>query len=249
MNLTPLDDPATMNALPKYFRIQQDLLDHIRSNRWPAGFVIPSEMSLCEQYGVSRGTIRRALGELEHMGLIERGPGRPTVVKSPKIPLLAHGFRSDIAKKGMHPGTIVLTISEEPIPMEMSALLEVPYGTKALFIHRIVTADDVPVIIESVYVIGVRDPISAEDVETTSLLELLPARCGTVLTRAVESYEPVKLTAREAQWLRTRPGALAIKDQAILFDRSEKPLYVSTALVRGDQARIVTEISFAVRTQ
>jgi GntR family transcriptional regulator len=247
MNLTPLDSGRPMAYIPKYFRIQQELLDNIRSNRWPAGSAIPSEVSLCKQYGVSRGTIRRALGELDHMGLIERCPGKPTVVKSPKIPLLARGFRSDIAKKGKHPGTTVLAIAHETVPMPVAQLLEIPYGTSALFIHRLVTADGVPVIIESVYAVGVREPVTPQEVEATSLLDLLPLKCRTVLARAVESYEPVKLDTRDARLLGVHPGALAIKDQAILYDTSDKPLYLSTALVRGDQARIVTEISFDVR--
>ena len=42
------------------------------------------------------------------------------------------------------------------------------------------------------------------------------------------------------------PGDLAIKDQAVLFDSENVPLYVSTALVRGDKARILTETVFDV---
>ncbi len=247
MNVVPVGTTEALQHLPKYFRIQQELLDNIRSNKWAPGDMVPSEADLCTHYQVSRGTIRRALGELNRMGLIARSPGKPTVVQSPKIPLLASGFRTDIAKKGMHPGTQVLAITTEKAPADIAQLLEVAPGAPLLLIRRIITADDIPIIVESVYATGVQSPITAEEVEATSLLHLVPEKCRTVITRAVETYEPIQLASQDARLLQSRIGALAIKDQAVLYDQASRPVYVSTALVRGDQARIVTEISFNVQ--
>ncbi len=234
--------------VPKYFRIQQELLENIRTKRWVPGSTIPSEADLCTQYQVSRGTIRRALDELERQGLISRSPGKQTVVNAPKIPLLASGFRTDIAKKGMRPGSRVLTIEHTKAPLEVAALLDIPNGAPVLLIQRIITADDVPIIIESVHVARIVQPITPEEVERTSLLELLPSKCGLFLTRAVESYEPLLLTRDHARLLHASAGDLGIKDQAVLYDTDGRPLYVSTAVVRGDKARIVTETSLPVHS-
>lgn len=232
--------------LPKYFRIHQELLDNIRSNTWEPGSAIPSEAELCEQYQVSRGTVRRALDELQRHGLIVRSPGRPTVVKAPKIPLLASGFRTDIAKKGMRPNTEVLTINVAKAPLEIAQLLDINPGAVILVIQRVITADDIPVIIESAHVARAAEPITTDEVQSTSLLDLIPAKCHVFLARAVESYEPILLTREHARLLQCRAGELGIKDQAVLFDGNDCPLYVSTAVVRGDKARIVTETSFQV---
>jgi GntR family transcriptional regulator len=237
---------GTLQHIPKYVRIQQELLDHIRSNRWVPGSKIPSEAELCEQYQVSRGTIRRALDELERQGLINRSPGRPTVVNTPKIPLLSSGFRTDIARKGMKPGTQVLAIRAAKVPLDIAPLLLVDKHTTVLLIQRVITADDVPIIIESAHVARLVDTITAEEVQSTSLLELIPAKCHVNLARAVESYEPIALTKAQAQLLACRAGNLGIKDQAVLYDGENRPVYVSTAIVRGDKARIVTETSFHV---
>ncbi len=232
--------------VPKYFRIQQDLLENIRTKRWEPGATIPSEADLCAQYQVSRGTIRRALDELDRQGLISRSPGKQTVVNAPKIPLLASGFRTDIAKKGMRPGSRVLAIEQAKAPLEVTDLLEIAQGATVLLIQRIISADNVPVIIESVHVARPAQAISPSEVEQTSLLELIPAKCGVLLTRAVESYEPATLTREQARLLHASIGDLAIKDQAVLYDTDGQPLYVSTAIVRGDKARIVTETSLPV---
>ena len=54
---------------------QGGLVLHLRSGRWPPGFELPSEESLCPHYGVSRGTLRRAIADLVADGYIERHAG------------------------------------------------------------------------------------------------------------------------------------------------------------------------------
>jgi DNA-binding GntR family transcriptional regulator len=54
----------------------------IISGEWPEGFKIPPEMELCETFGVSRVTIRRALDGLVLNGTIARTRGRGSFVLS-----------------------------------------------------------------------------------------------------------------------------------------------------------------------
>ncbi|MFI1455957.1 GntR family transcriptional regulator [Streptomyces roseus] len=61
-----------------YKQIMTDLLDRIRTGELPAGARLPSEAELAESYGVARGTVRRALHELEAAGHVQaqHGVGR-----------------------------------------------------------------------------------------------------------------------------------------------------------------------------
>ncbi|MDW4904603.1 GntR family transcriptional regulator [Streptomyces sp. ADMS] len=61
-----------------YEQIMTDLLKQIRKGELPAGTRLPSEAALVEKYGVSRGTVRRAVRELETAGHVEarHGVGR-----------------------------------------------------------------------------------------------------------------------------------------------------------------------------
>src|SRR4051794_30363537 len=52
----------------------------------PVG-ALPKEESLCERFGVSRITVRRALADLEAFGLVERRHGRGTFIRGDKLPL------------------------------------------------------------------------------------------------------------------------------------------------------------------
>ena len=55
--------------------MKQFLKDGLQQGVWPPGTLMPSEAALVEQFGVSRMTITRALGELRSEGLVERVQG------------------------------------------------------------------------------------------------------------------------------------------------------------------------------
>jgi DNA-binding GntR family transcriptional regulator len=65
-------------STPQYRVIAADLRDAIESGDLRPGEPLPSEAALAKQYGVSRGTARHALAELEGAGLVEpiHGKGR-----------------------------------------------------------------------------------------------------------------------------------------------------------------------------
>ena len=60
---------------PAFTAVADDLRSQIRAGTLPVGSRLPSESGLSEQYGCARGTIRRALAELEVAGLVEIRPG------------------------------------------------------------------------------------------------------------------------------------------------------------------------------
>ncbi|MBT2365405.1 GntR family transcriptional regulator [Streptomyces sp. ISL-10] len=66
-----------------YEQIMADLLEQIRRGELPAGTRLPSEAALVEKYGVSRGTVRRAVRELETAGHIVARHGVGRFVSSP----------------------------------------------------------------------------------------------------------------------------------------------------------------------
>lgn len=68
---------------PLYARIVSDVLRKIQQEDLSPGDQMPSQAELCAQYDVSRMTIRKALGDLAAMGVIETKPGIGTFVCRP----------------------------------------------------------------------------------------------------------------------------------------------------------------------
>ena len=87
----------------------------IRGARWKADQAIPSERELCERYGVSRTTARRAIADLVHAGLLYTVAGKGTfVAEAPPTndalqqevqPLV--GFAADLASQGLAVRSVV----------------------------------------------------------------------------------------------------------------------------------------------
>jgi GntR family transcriptional regulator len=72
----------TGSAAPLYAQVAQKLSEAISSGQYPTGSLLPPEMKLCEQYGVSRITLRAAIQELHVRGMISRKPGVGTRVEA-----------------------------------------------------------------------------------------------------------------------------------------------------------------------
>lgn len=72
-----------MARVPLYKATETELVRRIRSGEWEVGRRLPNEFVLAEEFGVSQGTMRRALMSLEGMGLLSRKPGRGTLVSAP----------------------------------------------------------------------------------------------------------------------------------------------------------------------
>lgn len=61
-------------------RLRENLLDNLRRRTWRAGDRLPTERALSEQFGLSRSTVRRVMGELKRQRLITQTVGSGTYV-------------------------------------------------------------------------------------------------------------------------------------------------------------------------
>lgn len=66
----------------KHGRLRCFLAEQITSGRVGSGEFLPSEPALAKQFDISRGTVRQALAELQNDGLVERIPGKGTLVRA-----------------------------------------------------------------------------------------------------------------------------------------------------------------------
>jgi GntR family transcriptional regulator len=64
---------------PRYELLADHLLEQITSGKLPIGARLPTEFELCDEHGMSRGTVRQALRCLEDVGMISRSRAGTTV--------------------------------------------------------------------------------------------------------------------------------------------------------------------------
>lgn len=71
-------------AVPRYRQIAAELRARIEGGDLRPGDLLPSEAALIEHHGVSRGTARQALADLEAAGLVESRHGKGRIVRQPR---------------------------------------------------------------------------------------------------------------------------------------------------------------------
>lgn len=84
--------PRAATPHPLYAQVRDMLLGRIRAGEWSAGESLPNEHVLAAGFGVSVGTIRRAVAELEANGVLMRKQGRGTYVSGHGMHALAERF-------------------------------------------------------------------------------------------------------------------------------------------------------------
>ena len=113
---------------------KQQLTTYVMSLYRKGQTKLPPENDLAKLFGVSRITIRRALGELEREGLILREQGRGTFINpasaSIKINLVpGEEFTKLIAESGHQAAITVVDISTRPAVLDEAERLGVAPGT------------------------------------------------------------------------------------------------------------------------
>lgn len=81
-----------------HHEVVNQLCEMILSGRIPKGEYLPSEQKLCDQMGVSRTTVRGALGILKERGIVESVQGKGTQVISDDFAFTDESVRANVLK-------------------------------------------------------------------------------------------------------------------------------------------------------
>src|SRR5579864_8891307 len=134
------------SPVPFYFQLAELIEQAIVSGRWDPGSRLPSEPELCEQFGLSRTTVRQALSRLEQRGLIERLKGQGTFVQrgQPGLWLLQSSegfFQEEVDRLGRTVTSRTLRAERGQLPAWACRALELPSRSHGATIERLRSVD------------------------------------------------------------------------------------------------------------
>jgi GntR family transcriptional regulator len=221
------------------------MLDHLE-----VGQAIPSERRLAAELGVSRPTLRAATDELVREGLLRRRHGSGTYVAEPKIavPLTMTSFSEDMARRGMRPGSRVLSFGQISAGAKLGQRLRISPVEAVWAIQRLRLANDETMAIEFLHVPRrIAPDLRREDLEQRSFYELLRDRFGLAIASGVQTIEPTVTSELEAKIL-----GVPVHAPAFLFERVTESdegavLEYVRSVYRGDRYRLVIELRPALR--
>ena len=130
------------------------LLEHaLEAGEWPPGTAIPAEVALAARFGVSQGTVRKAIGALAAENLLVRRQGKGTFVAThTEEPASNFRFLRIRRNDGRpeYPGSRLIDLRRGKAGAEVARALAVKQGDGIYILRRILDYASRPVVLDEI---------------------------------------------------------------------------------------------------
>lgn len=223
---------------PRYHDAFRRLAGQIESGELAAGDRLPSERWLCDQFGVSRTTVRRAIEELVTAGLVEAS-GR---VAAPAGAPASNELMSltDLARaRGLTATADVLSAAVRPATLDEADVFQVGAGTDVFELRRRRLLDGLAVAIDHDRVPLRHLPDALRIDFTTASLYASLAAAGSRVVRSSMQIEAHAADAEQAGLLGLDAGAPVLCSLDHATNASGQVVNIGRTVYRSDRHRFL----------
>ncbi|MGN9811582.1 GntR family transcriptional regulator [Micromonospora sp. BQ11] len=198
---------------------------------------LPSERELVARFGVSRATVRQAVGRLEEEGLVYRAQGSGTFVADPATiskNLALTSFSEDMRLRRLTPDSRLLDLTVTPAPVAVARDLAVSPGAEVVHVRRLRLADGLPMCLEEVWLPAERIGDLDAAVVAGSLYEVLAER-GVRPHHADQVISATVVDADQARLLGVAAFSPALRVDRITYAESGTAVERAESIYRADR--------------
>lgn len=220
---------ATPAFSPLYRQIKTLLLQSLESAEWRPGEAIPSEAELAARFGVSQGTVRKAVDELAMENLLIRRQGKGTFVASHDDPRAFFRFLRLVPLNGTRETSksIPLECWRAKAGPESARMLALTIGSPIVILRRLLQFGSKPVVVDEIYLPGeIFGALTLEALREHqgSLYSLFESQFGVRMVRAEERIRAVPADKTSADLLGVAEGSPLLSVERISFSYGDKPV-------------------------
>ena len=203
------------------YQLKNEFYKKIKSGEWLPGQLIPGEKELCEEYSVSRITVREALRELVQANYLVRKQGKGTFVAAPAIEYTLSSVFSlskELEEKGLESEFILLDFRSEEADEFFLRAFKIEGGEHVVRTTRLRTISGEiyayeEAVVPEKYLAG----ITQTDVDKNGLYPSMKAACGVFPEHAEESVEAVTCPDRVADAMGIDRGTAVFRIKRFTF--------------------------------
>jgi GntR family transcriptional regulator len=225
---------------PRHAAIAAALRQQIRDGTLPPGSPVPSEAQLSARFGVSRGTVRHALGTLRSEGLIAGGRGRVPIVRGDVVQSFDElvSFSAWATELGHVPGARTLDLTRRAAGTFLAEQLDIEPADPVFSYTRVRLLDGRPVMVErTTFVERVGRLLLDLDLDGGSVYAQL-AELGVEIAEGHSTIRAMAAGAEDSELLNTPRRSPLLEVQRRAFDSDGVPLEWSSDRYRSDAVAI-----------
>lgn len=230
----------TSGSLPVYIQISEMLIREIGAGHLQDGDRLPPERDMAADMGVSVGTLRKALKELEQKRLLERRHGSGNYVKVISNTESVYAFfRIELLRGGGLPSAQILDTERLRKPTDLPKF---GTSTEAHRIRRIRFLNTVPVALEEIWLDAVWAKTIPQKELSDSLYHFYKQRLGLWISRAEDRIGLASIPAWAPESFQLAPGTPSGFVERLSWAQDTSPVEYSCTWFDSTLARYVARI-------
>ena len=220
----------------RYYQLREHMAQKIASREWKPGQKIPSETELCEIYGVSRITVRKAVEDLVRLGRLIKQQGKGTFVTNVSMEhklTKFYSFSEELKQSGMTENVQVLSFVVDTATEIVREKLSLQQQAQVFILKRLRMANEMPYTVEFSHIPYSMCPnLTGESIAENGLYNSMRA-LNVYPERIVEKLRAIAVGKTDASLMKIKPNSPAILLERLTYFGTD-PIEYCVSTVRGD---------------
>lgn len=214
---------------PLYQQIKALITKSLIAGEWAPGEAIPSEMELAARFGVSQGTVRKAIDELAAENIVVRRQGKGTYVATHAEDGIKLRFLRLVAADGSKEllDNKLISCERSKATASIARMLEIRTGSAVIEIKRLLLFSNKPLILDRIILPAAPfKGVTAEKIEAFngSMYRMYETQLGIRMVRAEERLTAVGADTEVATALNLNQGTPLLSIERVSYTYGDKPM-------------------------
>ena len=222
--------PRAPTFRPLYLQLKDLLLRNMEARHWPPGEAMPSELELAARFGVSQGTVRKAIDALATDNLVVRRQGKGTFVathteEKTSMFRFLRIRRNDGGDE--YPASRLVDVRRGRATAEVARLLELKPAESVIVVRRVLEYGGEPVVLDDITLpAALFRGLTRARIEgyRGSMYSLFETQFGVRMLRAQEKVKAIAADAASAALLKVRSGDPLLAVERLTRTYGDRPV-------------------------
>ncbi len=217
---------------PLYQQIKGFILNSLRASEWKPGEAIPSEMELATRFGVSQGTVRKAIDELAAENLLVRRQGKGTFVATHAEQQVQFRFLKLVPDSGTRGSEgpaqrDIIECKRSRASADVARALALRTGDTVLQARRVLSFGGTPIILEDIWLPAAPfKGLTAERLANYQgpMYALFETEFNVRMVRAEEKIRAIPASSMHQELLKIKQGEPLLSVERIAYTYRNEPM-------------------------